>query len=354
MKYKLVKRGGDKDICNRYRPSRFSEVVGNAALLESLSKTMENPGRHRNYLFYGSSGTGKTTVARIMAMGLNCEKGNTVEPCLDCLNCKAALAGNALHIFEMNCAQLNKKEDAENLVAQFYMTAVSGRNTVFILDEVQMLTEPAQNLLLKPVEDSSESRYLFFCTTDKDKIIPPLLNRLEPHRFRPPSEVELQDAFLDVYTQEGYSASHPALEDIVQYVERKQNASLREFIRDIDLYARGGLDVIDMPDGMVASEKTIEVLADAIHGGNVIDALAKLQSINMDDYSSESIRLGLRNYFTKRILASKVAAVARSYAAIAEAFSAPCEKGSGIKPELATAVCKACEAAEAFANKAKK
>lgn len=131
----LVQRG-DKAINERYRPQTFHEVIGNMETKRSLAGWMERGDkRSRSILLVGSSGDGKTTIARILAMGLNCEKGDTVNPCCECPSCRSAMAGEAMHIKEYNMSALSTKDDADAIVNSLYDSSFTGRNTVAILDE---------------------------------------------------------------------------------------------------------------------------------------------------------------------------------------------------------------------------
>ena len=131
----LIARG-EKAINERYRPMKFSEVIGCEKTKQALTKWMERGKlRSRALLLYGESGCGKSTLSRIIAMGLNCEKGDTVEPCLECPSCKAALAGEALHINEFNMSALSCKDDADNIVNSMQNACFTGRNRVYIMDE---------------------------------------------------------------------------------------------------------------------------------------------------------------------------------------------------------------------------
>lgn len=132
----LVMRGEDKAINERYRPCTFHEVIGNKATKQSLARWMESGDkRSKVLLIAGNSGCSKTTLGRILAMGLNCEHGDTVNPCCECPSCRSALAGDAMHISEYNMSALSKKEDADEIVTSMYNASFTGRNNVHILDE---------------------------------------------------------------------------------------------------------------------------------------------------------------------------------------------------------------------------
>ena len=202
----VVSRGDDA-INERYRPRRFSEMIGNDKIKKSLTEWMNDPKRSRALLLAGSSSAGKTTTSRILAMGLNCLKGDTVEPCLECENCKMAMQGRfpgtALHIVEENMSDTNKLEDVQRIVAKMNATALTGRNQVFILDEVQRLTTAAQNVLLKPTENPPPGVYIVYCTTEPTALIDPLRNRCQKYFYSLPTDRDVAKILKDVTQQEG-------------------------------------------------------------------------------------------------------------------------------------------------------
>ena len=131
----LVARG-DKAINERYRPCTFHEIIGNDKTKKSLAGWIEKGNKRSSALLLtGNSGCGKTSTAHILAMGLNCEQGDTINPCCKCPSCKSALAGDAMHITEYNMSALSKKEDADEIVNSMYNSSFTGRNNVYILDE---------------------------------------------------------------------------------------------------------------------------------------------------------------------------------------------------------------------------
>ena len=194
---------GDKAINERYRPMRFSELIGNEQTKARLQKWMERGDkRSRAILLCGETSAGKTTTARILAMGLNCEKGDTVEPCLECPSCKAAMSGNAFHIMELNMSMLTKKDDSAQIIDGMYDACLTGRNKVYIFDEVQKLTDGSQNQLLKVVESPPSGVYFIFCTTEANRIIPALRNRFEQYTYTLPTRKDVAELLKAVVAQE--------------------------------------------------------------------------------------------------------------------------------------------------------
>ena len=198
----LVQRG-DKAINERYRPRTFHEVIGNTETKRSLAGWMERGSkRSASILLTGGSGQGKTTIARILAMGLNCEKGDTVNPCCECPSCKAAMAGEAMHIKEYNMSALSTKDDADAIVNSLYDSSFTGRNTVAILDEIQGMSVGSQNLMLKMLENPPKNTYIILATTDPQKILKTVKTRCETYEVTNPSTDNIKQMLGSVVKQE--------------------------------------------------------------------------------------------------------------------------------------------------------
>lgn len=248
---------GQKAINERYRPMRLSELIGNEYNKTCLQKWIEKGAlRSRSVLLSGNTGSGKTTTARILAMGLNCEKGETTEPCLECLSCKAAMAGTAFHIIEHNMSEANTKEAAEAIVASMYDRCITGRHKVYILDEVQKLTNSSQNLLLKAVENPPEGVYIFFCTTEADSLIKTLRNRCEHYKYDLPSDQDISSLLASVVKQENLTLSDDQKREIFNYVK---GMSYREILFTLEQYS-AGLDTSALA-GKIASKTGTDVFS---------------------------------------------------------------------------------------------
>lgn len=289
---------GDKPINERYRPFRFSELIGNEQNKKKLTAWMESgEKRSRSLLFSGVSSGGKTTTARILAMGLNCEKGDTVEPCLECVSCKSAMEGTAFHIIEHNMSEANTKEAAEEIVASMYETCITGRNKVYILDEVQKLTNSSQNLLLKTVENPPPGVYIFFCTTEADALIPTLRNRFERYTYTLPTDKDISKLLADVVKQEGIQLTDEQKIEFFQYVK---GMSYREILFSLNQFS-AGLTTKDM-DGKIevkAGINMFELAKKVVYNG---DFDAYIKAINSENnLEFEAFRNMLRTMASKEI-----------------------------------------------------
>ncbi len=165
-------------LTEKYRPRFFKDVVGQPRVVGRLSKDFENRNPQPFYLLMGPSGVGKTTIARIAVLYLNCLDSNEEgEPCLECENCLSILNGTFRELWEVNAADLNSVADARAYVNRLKHTVSRGCCRVVIMDEVQRMTDAAQQVWLKPLEDGYKNTVIFFCTTDPQKILKTIKTR---------------------------------------------------------------------------------------------------------------------------------------------------------------------------------
>ena len=233
----LVPRG-DKAINERYRPMTFHEVIGNQATKKALAGWMERgEKRSRALFFYGPSGCSKTTFSRILAMGLNCEHGDTVNPCCECPSCKAAMAGEAMHIKEYNMSALSTKDDADSIVNSMYDSSFTGRNNVVILDEIQGTSSGSQNLMLKMLENPPNNTYVILATTDPQKILKTIKTRCEQYEVKSPSSDDIKQMLGSVVKQE--MPSMP-LEQRKEILEACRGLGYREILMKLEKFIKGG------------------------------------------------------------------------------------------------------------------
>lgn len=171
-------------LARRWRPQTFDEVVGQ----EPVTRTLTNALRHGRvahaFLFAGPRGVGKTTTARILAKALNCDKGPTPEPCNGCLNCQEITGGTAVDCVEIDGASHTGVEHVRDLQGQLIYQPVRGRNRVYIIDEVHMLSLSAFNALLKTLEEPPPKVVFILATTEPHKVPPTIHSRCQRHDFR--------------------------------------------------------------------------------------------------------------------------------------------------------------------------
>ncbi|MFM8620496.1 MAG: DNA polymerase III subunit gamma and tau [Candidatus Nanopelagicaceae bacterium] len=173
-------------LYRKYRPSTFSEVVGQEQVTEPLTNALTNDRIHHAYLFSGPRGCGKTSSARIMARSLNCEKGPTPTPCGQCQSCKDLVANGpgSLDVIELDAATHGLVDDARDLRDKAFFAPVNSRYKIYIIDEAHQLGPGAANALLKVVEEPPPHVIFIFATTEPDKLIATIRSRTHHYPFR--------------------------------------------------------------------------------------------------------------------------------------------------------------------------
>ncbi len=167
----------------KYRPQNFDQVIGQQHVVSSLKGAISKNRVSHAYLFSGPRGVGKTSLARILAKSLNCEKGPTPNPCLKCASCVDIAAGKALDIIEIDAASNRGIDEIRSLRENVKLSPALGRFKVYIIDEVHMLTKEAFNALLKTLEEPPKHVKFIFATTDPQKVLPTILSRCQKFSF---------------------------------------------------------------------------------------------------------------------------------------------------------------------------
>lgn len=239
----------------KYRPMKFSDVVGQDALTTTLRNTVKSGKLAHAYLFCGPRGVGKTTCARIFAKAINCEHPtDSGEACGACESCKAFEEGRSFNIFELDAASNNGVDQIKQLMEQTRIPPQVGRYKVFIIDEVHMLSQQAFNAFLKTLEEPPAHVIFILATTEKHKILPTILSRCQIYDFERMSVAHIIQQLKMVADREKISYEEEALGVIAE----KADGGMRDALSIFD-------QVASFSQGNVTFEKTIEDL-------NVLDA----------------------------------------------------------------------------------
>jgi DNA polymerase-3 subunit gamma/tau len=168
----------------KWRPQNFDQILGQDQVVIPIKRAIEINRVMQAYLFSGPRGVGKTTIARVLAKAVNCEKGPTLDPCNTCDICKEITAGNSLDVIEIDGASNNGVESIRELREQVGFAAAKGRKKIYIIDEVHMLSTSAFNALLKTLEEPPSHVIFVFATTDPQNIPQTILSRCQHFRFK--------------------------------------------------------------------------------------------------------------------------------------------------------------------------
>ena len=301
-------------LYRKWRPRRFGGIVGQEPVVRTLRRAIETDRVSHAYLFSGPRGTGKTSTAKVLAMGLNCEKGPTPEPDGTCESCRAIMGNSSLDVLEMDAASNRGIDEIRDLRDKVNLAPAAGRMKVYIIDEVHMLTAEAFNALLKMLEEPPEHVVFVLATTEKHKVLPTIISRCQSFDFRRPSvetlveklaeiseaeDIEVEPDALTVIAREGRGSFRDAeglLDQLSSFAEGRITAPMvRELLGGVGpealiettyaLHERRAPDALRMVDRLSGGGKDL--------GQFVVELLAHLRNLMLLPYAPEVALAGV-------------------------------------------------------------
>jgi DNA polymerase-3 subunit gamma/tau len=292
-------------LARKFRPTRFSEVVGQKAVVRTLQNALAQDRVAHAMIFSGVRGVGKTTLARIMAKALNCEQESPQsEPCNECRSCQEISVGGSVDLIEIDGASNRGIQEIRELKENIRFMPSGSRYKIIIIDEVHMLTTEAFNALLKTLEEPPEHVYFMFATTELHRVPVTILSRCQRYELKRITSSELAAHFKTITEGEKVEMDQAALNIIV----REAGGSVRDGLSLLDQVFSycgntvSGEDVTDML-GLVSHE-SISSIAGALLAGNIDDALGQLDK--MYDYGLDLKRFinDLLSWFRALVICS--------------------------------------------------
>ncbi|MBQ5693136.1 MAG: DNA polymerase III subunit gamma/tau [Alistipes sp.] len=287
----------------KYRPATFASVVGQKHITSTLKNAIERNQLAHAYLFCGPRGVGKTTCARIFAKAINCLNPVGAEACNECESCRSFNEGRSMTIHELDAASNNSVEDIRNLIEQVRIIPQVGRYSVFIIDEVHMLSQAAFNAFLKTLEEPPQHAIFILATTEKHKIIPTILSRCQIYDF---NRIRVEDAveYLRYIAQnEGVTADDESLNLIAQKADGGMRDALSMFDKAVS-FCGANLEYKTVAQTLnVLDYDTYFRFTDLLLQGDYVNALLDFDKVLMQGFGGQVFMNGLNQHLRDLLVA---------------------------------------------------
>ncbi|HET6632375.1 MAG TPA: DNA polymerase III subunit gamma/tau [Rhodanobacteraceae bacterium] len=313
-------------LARKWRPRRFSELVGQEHVVRALANALDADRTHHAYLFTGTRGVGKTTIARIFAKSLNCERGQSAEPCGECSVCTAVDAGRFVDLLEIDAASNTSVDDVRDMIEKAQYAPARGRYKVYLIDEVHMLSKSAFNALLKTLEEPPPHVKFLLATTDPQKLPVTVLSRCLKFNLKRLLPEQIIGQMQRILAAEQVAFEAPALSDIA----RGADGSLRDALSLLDqAIAYGGGELkADETRAMLGTIDSGGVLSllQALATGDGAALLAQARQIAADapDFAAvlEQLAAALHRIQVRQLVPDQAREDEPGIAALAEAMDA--------------------------------
>ena len=264
-----------KALYRTYRPSTFEEVAGQEHIVKTLKNALTTRKLAHAYLFAGPRGTGKTTMAKLLAKALNCDEGIGCQ-CNECKNCKAIIDGTHPDVIELDAASNNGVDEIRELIDKVKYGTILGRYKVYIIDEVHMLSTGAFNALLKTLEEPPEHVIFILATTEPHKILPTILSRCQRYDFTKLSDDDINNRLKSVLEKEGIAYNEEAIKIIISLADGGMRDAL-SILDQVLAYSGNKLEVQDILDIFALESKEEKIaLLNSIISKDVSDVLQRI------------------------------------------------------------------------------
>src|SRR5579875_3903816 len=293
-------------IARKYRPQNFSELIGQEHVQKTLANAIESRRVAHGYIFSGQRGTGKTTVARILARCLNCINGPTSTPCGACASCVEIGAGNSVDVIEIDAASNRGINEMREIRENVRYRPARDRYKVFIIDEAHQITKEAFNALLKTLEEPPEWVVFILCTTEAHEIPNTIASRCQHFSFRSVDFAELMNRLRYIAKQEGIDAS----EEVLSVVAQAGEGSVRDALSALDQAIACCGKTLREEDvrsllGMLGAEP-LRAVAEAVHRQDGARMLETVEELEQKGQSLHHFCRELSRYW-RNLLVAKIA-----------------------------------------------
>ncbi|MCH5180086.1 MAG: DNA polymerase III subunit gamma/tau [Erysipelotrichales bacterium] len=264
-----------KALYRTYRPSTFEEVAGQRHIVKTLQNAFSTNKIAHAYLFCGPRGTGKTSMAKLVAKALNCEEG-IGHQCNHCSNCLAVADGSHPDVIEIDAASNNGVDEVRDLIEKVKYSPIKGRYKVYIIDEVHMMTSGAFNALLKTLEEPPAHVIFILATTDAHKVIPTIVSRCQRYDFSKVDDIDIINRLKTIFALEGIIYDDTALKSIVSLADGGVRDAL-SIADQVIAYSGNAISEKDVEDlfGLASIEEKINFILE-INRGNTKYVLEKM------------------------------------------------------------------------------